>query len=107
MGASSSKRPRVLEPYISYDVLPTEYFSRKSMQQAPLNQQNIQPIIQPIIQPVPVPQYPQQQQAYLPQYNTSQQQFHQMLTSMPRLQVGASSAHSIEYPKRIPKRKYY
>lgn len=33
MGGGNSRRQRVLEPYTSFDVLPTEYFNRRAFQQ--------------------------------------------------------------------------
>lgn len=51
MGIASSRRTRVYEPYTSFDVLPTEYFNRRSIQQQCSIQQS-PPIIQSVVQPV-------------------------------------------------------
>lgn len=74
MGSGASRRQRVLEPYTSFDVLPTEYFNRRAFQQqcAPQPAQQClpacpppPPCVPPAIQTCALPSA-QQQQLCLP-----------------------------------------
>jgi len=78
MGGGNSKRQRVLEPYTSFDVLPTEYFNRRAFQQqcTPLppcppgiSQQSSPYLALPI--PIPVPCPPASSVNCLPQQSSS------------------------------------
>jgi hypothetical protein len=94
MGNRNAKEVKILEPYTSFEVLPTEYFNRKALQeqfigsqQPPIMQPAIPPphfqVLQPNIQqsiPPPPPQPQQfpahsQQQFFLPQQHIKYPQY--------------------------------
>lgn len=69
MGNGNSRRQKVLEPYTSFDVLPTEYFNRRALQQ-----QYSQPVQAQIAQlPAPQAYYAQMPVQQQPQYFAAQQ----------------------------------
>ena len=67
MGSNNSKRPKTFETHTSFDVLPTEYFNRRALQQKYQTQIQLPSQQQPIIQP--------QQQQLIPQPQQQQQPF--------------------------------
>ena len=75
MGSHSTKPPKTLESYTSFDVLPTEYFDRRALQQRyeMQGQQMMQAQSQPHEQLVPPNQYASPD-AYMNEYQAPQPQ---------------------------------
>ena len=83
MGSSNNKPLKTFETHTSFDVLPTEYFNRRALQQKYGSQVHTSPLIvqQPMVQaqPEPISYLPQQQQQQQPP-----QQYQYMMQPMPQ-----------------------
>ena len=83
MGQSNTKAPRTLESYTSFDVLPTEFFNRRTLE----NQYNAQYQQQYNQQMTPQYNQPQAQQYYTPSPANNHQQYQLQFGQPPLIQA--------------------